>query len=151
MNREREGEMVRQAWERGRPASMERKRRSPSSVLSIRVPDHLMDALSSRALEEGKPTGMLARELLEGTLQENTPVTPRGLVSMVRKAVEEMEASRVEWELEMSPGLSRSLWVDTYAATAETTRSPMLHSIIGKLIDSSSQPFVDTESPPLSE
>jgi hypothetical protein len=112
---------------------MRRTKRSPTSVLSLRVSDDVMRTLADRAKLEGRSVGTLARDLLERCLQEQAPVTPSGFVSMLRKTVEEMEAARIDWRINVGPGIMRSCWIDSYIAASETTRSPMIHDLLGQL------------------
>jgi len=82
-------EDLRQAWERGKPMDADRTRRTPTSVLSLRLPDALMEELTERARSQGKPAGTLARELLEASLTEDRPVTPSWLAGMFTRWVGE--------------------------------------------------------------
>ena len=62
-------------WEEARPVKVER-RRSGSSVLSVRLPDHVFDELVLEAQRQGKGPATLARELIEEGLarQEAAPL-----------------------------------------------------------------------------
>ncbi len=51
-------------WKEARPVEVER-RRSGSSVLSVRLPDHVFDELVLEAQRQGKGPATLARELIE--------------------------------------------------------------------------------------
>jgi plasmid stability protein len=80
---------LRRAWERGKPAELERGR-PRTSVLSIRVPTELLRELSDRAGAQGKSTSELARELIESALLADGPSTPRELAAAFARWVEEV-------------------------------------------------------------
>lgn len=126
----REGEEIREAWRRGRPASMERSRSGPTSVLSIRVPDSLMMVLTEQAQRQGIPPSRLARELIERGVQEESQTTPIGLIGILRRAVEEAESARMGWEFRSSPLADLSCWIETYAGEAETIHPQGIHEFV---------------------
>ena len=87
-------EDLRKAWERGKPIEVDRTRRSSTSVLSLRLPDQMMEELSDRARTEGKAAGTLAREFIEAALTKDMPVTPSTLARMFERWVGEAVVTR---------------------------------------------------------
>lgn len=128
--RQQDGEAIREAWRRGRPANMERSRQGPTSVLSIRIPDGLMMMLTENAQRRGITPSSFARELIERGLEEETPVTPTNLIGILRRAVEEAESARMRWAFEPTPTVVGSCWIETYAGEAETLHPQGIHKFI---------------------
>lgn len=84
-----QGSDLERAWSEGESVDLKRER-SATSVLSIRVPTKLLEALSERAASEGKPASLLARELIERALESDWPSTPRELARAFSRWVEEI-------------------------------------------------------------
>ena len=78
-------EDLRRAWDRGEPMEVDRSRRSPTSVLSLRLPDSMLQQLTTKARAQGKAAGTLAREIIESALAEDLPVTPATLASLFKR------------------------------------------------------------------
>lgn len=113
---------LRKAWERGKPMDIDRVRKASSSVLSIRLPDSVFEALTERARYERKAAGTLARELLESAVAAQAPITPPSLASMFTKWVgEAMDTTRQTLEFTYtSPSLSNGLWASCERVLSET-------------------------------
>ena len=77
------------AWERGRPADDVTVGKHATVVLSLRIDNELLDRLTERSLDEGKPASALARELIERGLMKDGPRTPKELARMFARWAEE--------------------------------------------------------------
>ncbi len=107
-------EDLRKAWERGKPMQVDRVKRASTSVLSIRVPDSIFEALTERARSEGKAAGTLARELLESAVAAQSQITPPTLANMFTRWVGEALYPAATPRLEItyaSPVISSGFWV----------------------------------------
>ena len=107
-------EDLRSAWDRGKPMDVDRSRRNSTSVLSVRVPDSVMEELTARARAQDKAACTLAREILESALVEDAPVTPTTLASMFRRWVGEALVSRPTSTFDLvfaSRVITDGLWV----------------------------------------
>lgn len=88
MAKRKEGADLARAWDRGRPADI-RRSRSPTTVLSVRVSDEVLERLSSRAHQEGTSVSDVARRLLERGLDDELPGTPTELARAFARWVDE--------------------------------------------------------------
>ena len=107
-------EDLRQAWERGKPLEADRARRAATTVLSLRLPDSVMEELTTKARNQGKAAGTFARELIESALAEDMPVTPTTLASMFRRWVGEALVPRAMPTFDLvfaSRTISNGFWV----------------------------------------
>jgi hypothetical protein len=107
-------EDLRQAWERGKPVEADRERRSPTTVLSLRLSDEIMQRLSEQARERDKPIGTLARELIEVAVTAEGPVTPPSLASMftrwIKEALQPAAAPMITWSY-VSSTVAKDSWL----------------------------------------
>lgn len=117
---DKEGADLQAAWEKGTPAEVKRTR-PPSSVLSIRVPSELIEALSRRAKTEGKPASILAREIIERGLTDERPMTPPDLARAFSKWVEELARPIRMSIMFTTASLERESWISGYASLSEST------------------------------
>ncbi len=71
-------------WEEARPAQVDRRRRE-SSVLSVRLPSHVLDQLVRQARGQGKGPATLARELIEEGLARTEEASPAVLAQLLAR------------------------------------------------------------------
>jgi hypothetical protein len=107
-------EDLRKGWDRGAPMEANRKRKSSTTVLSVRLPDQTFIRLTNAAKTSGKAAGTFARELIERALDEGTAPTPEHLARLFVKWVGEaaVHTSVSDFEITYSsPAVSRHVWV----------------------------------------
>lgn len=90
---------------------VDRTPRAPTVVLSLRLPDSSMEALTEWARSQGKAAGTLARELIEAAIASGGPVTPPRLAGMFSRWVNEAlePTSTVDFIFASSP-IAATCW-----------------------------------------
>lgn len=105
-----EGEMTKdealQLWEEARPAQVDRRGRE-SSVLSVRLPSHVLDELVRQARGQGKGLATLARELIEQRLASPAVHFGPGAPSLARGEFSCLQRDALARELAPAPGCDR--------------------------------------------
>lgn len=108
-------------WRQARPVQVER-RRAESSVLSVRLPQHLLDELVAEAQRQGKGPATLARELIEEGLARKEEVSPALLFRRLAQFLEDraVEAPSVRFIQVTGGGVVQpragSLWRSSWAS-----------------------------------